>query len=229
MLELVESIDAMENAIMAGKLGFFINTQFGKLAVEIPNDFDVMNPVTVDYWDDAPKTKWTMKNNNKQADIYVSIGVHDKENIKFVRMKSIEAFHRAFFLAALGVDIGQDVSDAAVIAYTKDVEKKTLTRNFIESEYLKIHFNPITRNDQMVHNMVSDIILSRQEAAKKVQKFGDIFLSMNNNIITFATQYNRDIFSIVCYILANIEDPSVLNRHRFSMICDRAIQYLAAY
>lgn len=229
MMGLEETISYIENSVMADSLQFFVTTTFGKIAVEVPDEFDPMHPIEVYTWKETPQTKWCMKHKNANADLYVSLGVNDRERKTFVHLKAIEIVHRCFFLRCLGIDIGEDVADAAVVAYLKNIERRNITDNFIESEFCKIHFNPIMRNDSMVRNMVRDMIQRRTEAARKVLKYGDALIKMNTNCVSFVTTYNRDIFSIVCYVLGDVEDPRIIDFTGYRNICQKAVEYLAGY
>lgn len=229
-LDLEGTVSYIGRNIQNGVKSFFINTAFGKLAVEAVIEFDPMDPVQVVPWDSAPATRWTLRNKKRNADLYVGFGVSDKASDLAIYLHAIEAIHKCFFLKALGIEASQDVVDASVMSYLNHVEHRVVSDHALESEHMQNYFNGIgTRNNYMVRNLVKNMISQRKSNAVRVLETGEIILTSSEAGYTFYSDYEHDVFCITCYVVASGESTQFVNRNQFAKVCDRARQYVTAF
>lgn len=167
-MDIATAIEFTENAVLAGKLGFFVNTEFGKIAFEV--EAGVINDPTMSVlacsWQDAPQTKWAVENSDKNCEWYCSIA---RVKSKFsIHMYVTEALIRCILMKCIGTDVDDTVVDAAVASYLSMYENRQLTVNYIEKEFVRVHYNLITSKDPMVQLVTRDWIIRRINDCNRV-------------------------------------------------------------
>lgn len=199
-----EAVLYSESRISAGMTGFFVNTDFGKVGVEI-NPFHTIDPlhsITILTWEQCPETMWAVKHKDSDADYYVGINIFAKSIMDHSNV--IEAFSRVM-LFNLGI---QDPSDNAVNAmvesYKMNYDETMPTINSMMAEYCLTHMNMAVRGFQSVQTVVREMIQQRIDTARDIIDIGKELLGayINNNAIpeeSFVDKYSEEVFGVLLY------------------------------
>lgn len=163
--DVVTAVEFIENAIMVGKSGFTLNTEFGKVGVEINNVFE--DTIIVVPWIDAPDTRWAMKYRRSNNDFYMAIRPGKTEAMTHARV--IMAVSKAVLMTTFkDVDMPEDVVDAAIKAFMIGNENYVPSLNASCEDWAIEFMNPIVRRESSVKNLIRELIIRRDEAANKV-------------------------------------------------------------
>lgn len=209
--DFTDSIRHIERKFRDGTYGFFMNTIFGRIAVEeVTEDFDPMNPVTVTPWEIAPASNFCIRNSHVSADYYLAIG--NSAIRKFPRhIHIIEGMFKVMFSSMLGTVPNEDVIDAAVTVYVEEYENRRITMNQLVSEFLYANVGVFGRMNSMVDQMAEKIIRLRIEASEKVLREAQDILQHNivdqEYMMFFVEPFYRDIFGIMLYCIKH--DPTL--------------------
>lgn len=199
-MDISTAIEFTENAVLAGKLGFFVNTEFGKVAFEV--EAGVINDPTMSVlacpWQDAPKTAWAVENSEKNCNWYCSIA---KVKQKFsIHMYVIEALVRCILMECIGADLDDTVVDAAIASYLSMYENRQLTVNYIEKEFVRVHYNPIVSRNPMVGVVTRDWIIRRINDCNRVLSQTRKLMRQNrDNRIDFIDDFSEMIWGLTMY------------------------------
>lgn len=72
-MDIKTAVDYAVNEILLGAVGFFVETEFGRIPVEVIRRKPTFDMVTTCRWIDSPATKFVMRNKSQQYDWYVEI------------------------------------------------------------------------------------------------------------------------------------------------------------
>lgn len=203
-MKMREAVLYSESRINAGLSGFFVNTEFGKVGVEL-NPFHTIDPlhaVTILTWEQCPETMWAVKHKDSNADYYVGINVFGKSIMDHNSV--IEAFSRVM-LFNMGIEEPSDNAvNAMVESYKMNYDETTPTINSMMAEYCMTHMNMAARNFQSVQAVVREMIQQRLETARDVIDIGQELLGVyvtNNEIPNdyFVDKYSENVFGILLY------------------------------
>lgn len=149
--------------------GIVINSDFGILAIEfVTSVFDPMDPVYVDYWHSAPNSDWCIRHRNIHADIYLQIGVNDKNSRKWNHLVAVSAIHKAMFLKMKNMEAPRELIDAAVICYNESYHKYHYTMNWLEEEFMKTNMSFLNYSNNTIRAIIRDNFEMRIKLAKQL-------------------------------------------------------------
>lgn len=193
-----------ENSIYANKTGFFINTEFGRVAVETNlRDYDIPEGVSFNTWESAPNTKWAMKHRHSVCDFHVVI---EKAKTKFgTHCRIIQAFSRCLFFHIFKEDVTDGVIDAATKIYLEEIDCRPTTINALENEYAN-NLSVIVRNDFGVRGLIREIIIRRDNDAAALLEVGEKLSHTARNgwtptwIRHFENGYYHDLLKIILFV-----------------------------
>lgn len=203
-LDMITAVEYCENAINAGNDGFFMNTEFGKIAVET----NPIHRVFVTAWASAPDTGWAYCNRDNDADWYVMIR---KGKTKFVtHSRVLEALSTCLLMSIFNEAPMPKVVDAAIMTYLKNVDKKLPGINMLEHEYAHSNISVISRHDSSTHLLIREHISTRWDAAEDVLNEGNrIAINQRHGynlhiLLSYDEIYYRDLIAIILYMANNI-------------------------
>ena len=202
-LEMNEAIDFIEKAINAGNSDIVVNTEFGKLVIDVNyEDYGPNETVIVEDWNTAPVTDFNMTHRNCNIDYYVCITNPVSE--LNLHLLIIEAMYRVMIKCFLCVDIDHDIANAAVMIHRLEIEGKLLTVNMLYHDFLKHRINKITRHDSMVQYLVRQHVQTRFQNAKAlIQNSSKLYHSAVHFGVyqdNADSKYTRQIFGLMIYI-----------------------------
>lgn len=227
IFNLQESVEYIHTCIKAGKGGFLMQTEFGKVVVEIfTYGYDIFDPVDVVEWTYAPNTRFCLDNADVSADYYMSIGDCGKSSL-LRHIHIVQAMIKLLFMNCLHQKVDQKVYDAAVTLYLKEFENKNLSQNLLEKEFGKCNLSLIQKSSKLIDAMLSNLILMRVENAQDVIKESDMILKQYKNTYHFVSpdlQYVEEhicepILGVLLYVAS--KDPSIslsFERETYHMI-----------
>lgn len=209
-----------ENAINASSNGFFIKTEFGKIAIESnPKGIECYDTITINAWECAPATRWALKHSHCNCDFHVIIEKGRRNFVTHARV--VEALTRCMLMQIFKQDIPEDIVDAGIKVYMGDVDHHIPPINEIENEYAHTRLNMVVRNDSQVRELVRDIIERRIIAADKVLDIGRQLSDVNRNgwnpsmINDYEFGYKRDIMYVILYatefLIRPMKIPTYIN------------------
>lgn len=215
-LDMESAVLFVENGVNASKDAFFVETDFGRIAVETyPKGIEGYRQVDVSTWEDAPPTRWARMNSYERCD-YHCIIMRGKTRFG-THSRVIEALSTCM-LMELFEEVPEEILDAAVKVYINDVDLYVPSINFLEEEYVKNHFGLITRHNSNIRDIVRDNIRQREMAASIVIGSGRA-LSLTKHgswepeyIYDFDYGYNRTMMYIMLYALYELKTPRKMLR-----------------
>lgn len=206
ILDMETAVKMTEKSIKAGESGFFIDAEFGRVAVEVtPKDYIPSATVEVERWADAPGTRWAMKNRGKRVDFHVIL---EKGKTPFVtHVRVLQAMTRCLLLRVFDEEINnEDVIDAAVKVFMLDIDHKLPSVNVMEKEYGINILGPLVRNDLGVRDLIRDHVVRRDIDAQRVLDMGLRLSETTRNgwhpgaITNFTEGYYRDMMYVILYV-----------------------------
>lgn len=207
-----------ENAIKASSNGFFIKTEFGKIAIESnPKGIDYYDPIVINTWECAPATRWALKHGHCNCDYHVIIEKGKRNFTTHARV--VEALTRCMLMQFFKQDIPEDIIDAGVKVYMGDIDHHIPSINEIENEYVHSRLNMVVRSDDQVRELVRDVIRRRIIAADKVLDIGKQLSNTNRNgwnpsmINNYEFGYKRDIMYVILYAAEFLIRPMHLSTY----------------
>lgn len=195
-MDIVTSVIFVENALLAGRTGFNVNTDFGRIVVEMNTMFE--DNVIVVPWIDAPPTKFAMLNRNEHHDFYVSILPGKTKYITHTRV--IMAITKCLFLNIFpNEELGESIIDASIKSYLIGIDGHVPTINAVCRDWAVDFMTPIVRNETSVKNLIRDMIIRRDDSANDVLiKAEEIISNSSKNM--YDDKYYRSIMGIIMYI-----------------------------
>lgn len=215
-LDMVTAVEYCENAINAGNTGFIMNTEFGRIGVELSIDKD-MDRVTVNEWCNAPNTRWAMIHRNINCDYHVIIL---KGKTKYVtHSRVIEALSVCLLMNIFHEEPSQKVIDSAIMIYLQHIDKRLPPVNMLQHEYAANNINPIARVDSSVHYVIRELITTRWNSAEEVMDIGRKLTRSPRHgwtpdmISLYNEGYYQDFVAIILYMAESIanRDRIILN------------------
>lgn len=174
-VDIPTAVRIIEKYIKAGEYGFFVETDFGRVAVEITyEEFDRNNQIHVCAWSDAPATGWCLDNRDEQADVYVNVGLRVKNSDMATHLRVVEAVTRVAMSHFMGHNLSQEKVDAGIISYVRYVDENEPTLNALEEEFCKVNLPIITRRNEIVRDLVRQNIKNRIRNAENEINVGRI-------------------------------------------------------
>lgn len=203
-LDMITAVEYCENAINAGNDGFFMNTEFGKIAVET----NPIHRVFVTAWASAPDTRWAYSNRDNDADWYVMIR---KGKTKFAtHSRVLEALSTCLLMSIFNEAPMPKVVDAAIMTYLKNVDEKLPGINMLEHEYAHSNISVISRHDSSTHLLIREHIITRWDAAEDVINEGNVIVNHQkygcklHMLFSYKEKYYQDLMAIILYMARNI-------------------------
>lgn len=167
-LDVPSAVKFIDASIKGRQGGFFINTDFGRVAIEATyEDYDPHDPVFLCLWENAPATSWCMRHCHDHAKYYVRIGIHPRNSETAIHIRSIEAMTKVVMRSNIGIEPTQEFIDAGVYSYLCNVDGTPPTLNEMEEEYSKIHLGWFARNIASVRELVRMNINIRADMAEQ--------------------------------------------------------------
>lgn len=199
-MDINTAIEFTENAVLAGKHGFFVNTEFGRIAFEVESG--VINDPTMSVlacpWQDAPETPWAVSKSDRNCDWYCSIA--KVKNQFSIHMYCIEAIIRCILMKCIGPDLDDAIVDVAISEYLYLYEDKQLTINFIVKEFEKVHYSGIVKRDPMVKIVTRDWISRRVYDCERVLGNVHKLIELNRDSrIDFTDDFAEVIWGLTMY------------------------------
>lgn len=211
IMDIDEAINYIKNSIVMDNDDIIVNTEFGRLVVEVNHeDYGPETNVIVEDWSFAPDTVNML---DIKADYYICI-VNPVSDLS-LHLKVVEAIYRVMFKNMIGVDIDDEVADAAVMIYRRDHEKKQYNVNLLMHDFLRYNLNILSRRDDMVKWLVRDRFERKIKDAKRViglscnlfdNEYSDIVYDVINN-----DKFSRKIFGLILYV-AKENGINILNQ-----------------
>jgi hypothetical protein len=231
---LQDGIEYIETSIKAGKKNWVMNTDFGKVCVEVVDTYDMIDPVDICEWRYAPETDFTKTHQQLKADFYLEIGSVGKKNSFSRHVRVIEGMIQVLFMSCLHTDVPQKIIDAAVQVYLEEFEDKKLTQNFINDTFKDANLSFLDKRNPILVALAENVIATKMELADEVIDEAGIILSQYRNTYHFVqldfgfiANTSERIFAIMLY--AATKDPDIrlnFERQSYHMIVDekRSIQ-----
>jgi hypothetical protein len=187
--------------------GFFIETEFGKVGMEInPSQMiDPFHPVMLLTWQQSPDTPWALANKSAIADYYVAINIFGSTTMD--HMAIIEAFSRVMLKDSGFGDPDDNIIQAMISCYMNNYDCQTVTINMLVSDYIHTHMNMVPVKDKImlpVQSLVREVFQQKIDAGADVLSFGnDLYRLYKDNgelpETNFIDSYSEDIFKIFLY------------------------------
>lgn len=191
-----------EGCINLGRNGFFLDTEFGKIGVEVNpfKEMDPFHPVLIVEWEQSPMTSWAADKKNSNADYYVGINIFEKRALD--HMAIIEAMSRVMLYHTGITEPDDRVINALIWAYMNNYDQNKLTINSMMAEYVTIHIGLMARNMLSVQSVVRELFQQRLDSANDIIEVGaELLLSYNKQEDTeFIDKYSEEVFGIFLYI-----------------------------
>lgn len=191
-----------EGCINLGRNGFFLDTEFGKIGVEINpfKEMDPLHPVLLVEWEQSPITSWATDKGNSNADYYVGINIFEKHALD--HMAIIEAMSRVMLYHTGITEPDDRVINALIWAYMNNYDENHLTINSMMAEYVTTHIGLMARNMLSVQSVVRELFQQRLDSANDIIEVGnELLLSYNKQEDTeFIDRYSEEVFGILLYI-----------------------------
>lgn len=218
-MEFHEIISAIIHNFKRGVQGFFIDTDFGTLAIEqLTEDYDEMSPVMVTRWLDAPCTNLTIANRHASADIWVGIGNAHLRHYP-MRVHAIEAMVKVMFMVMVGAIPDEDIIDAGVSLYLSEAEHKKPSMNLMLDEFLRMNIDIFPRQCSSVQNLAEKMIRNRVDASQRVISVSQELLRLrgiHKYAYRFQEDYYIDLFGVLLYAIQRNPALTVsIGRDRF--------------
>lgn len=195
-MDIVTSVIFVENALLAGRTGFNVNTDFGKIVVEANTMFE--DNVIVAPWTDAPPTKFAMANRNTYNDFYISILPGKTKYITHTRV--IMAITKCLFLNIFpNEEPTESIIDASIKAYLMGVDGRIPTINAVCRDWAVDFMTPIIRNETSVKNLIRDMIIRRDDLANSVLISAEEILRKSAKPL-YEDKYYQSIIGIIMYM-----------------------------
>lgn len=219
-LDMESAVLFVENGVNASKDAFFVETEFGRIAVEsYPKGIEGYGQVEVSTWEDAPPTRWARMNSYERCD-YHCIIMRGKTRFG-THSRVIEAMSTCM-LMELFEEVPEEILDAAIKVYINDIDFYVPSINFLEEEYVKNHFGLITRHNSNIRDLVRGNIRQREMSASMVIGSGRA-LSLTKHgskhgswdpdyIYDFDHGYNRTMMYVILYALYALKTPRKMLR-----------------
>lgn len=209
-LDISTAIEFMDTSVRSDVDGFFINTDLGKIAVEVTHeDYEVLNPIEIYPWQHAPATRWCMMNRNEDAVWYVSYGIDVRASRTWIHMKSVEAMTKIIFTNFVGTAITQDLVDAGVLSYLRSIDHKVITVNFIEDEFCRTALSLLVRSNDTVREIVRQNIQYRIKNANTLIENATGYLysrGICDRIVNIGeSEYNTNMVSLITYAKMSLD------------------------
>lgn len=209
LFNMEEAVTYAENMINSSNpRGFFMRTEFGKIAVECWKNLDPDVKVEVNTWNNAPATKWALCHSNRPCDYHILISKGKTAFATHVRV--IEAMTRCMLMEIIDGEIPEEILDAAMKLYINDIDLYVPNLNELENNYAIHNLNMIVRNNDSVRDLVRDVIRRRDIAASTVIGRGRKLASIDrrgwnpSTIYDFDHGYCRDMVYVIMYAMESI-------------------------
>lgn len=222
-----------ESQINSGKEGFFVNTEFGKVGVEINpfHDIDPFHPAVVLPWEESPETLWAIKSRNIDADYYLGINIFETEVSD--HMAIIEGFTMVMMMNSGFTNIQDNIINAAVSSYINNYDERNITINAMSHDYIITHMNTMAKGMKSVQMIVRELFQQKIDAGKDVIEIGsDLLKSYKDSGKIpegfFNDKYCEEIFGIMIYanmkqeknvstVLSNIINFNIEEKHSIAV------------
>lgn len=122
-LDIVAAVNSACNEIHVGAVGFFVDTEFGYIPIQVFHHKPTMTGSYTTRWEDAPATKWVMENRNGKYNWYVSINYIQGQDKVLTKMQLIKEFSSIMYRS-----LNHDIAP-------KDIDLETLVNSYIHSFY----------------------------------------------------------------------------------------------
>lgn len=198
-LDIPTSVEFIENALIAGKTGFVVNTEVGSIGVEYNNMFE--DTVIVTPWIDAPDTRWAKSRRRQFHDFYIA--VRPAKTYQMTHNRVVKAISMAIFISAFkNTDIPEEAIDASIKAFMYRYDGGIPSINATCEDWSLEYMNPLTRLESTVKNLTREYIVRRDDLADAVLIRGEKILRNNPLIISRigCDSYCRQIVGIMLYI-----------------------------
>lgn len=220
------AVSYAEAQIMSERKGFFVNSEFGRIAFECNGfvDNSPLHPVVIMPWTEAPGTQWAKAQQNEDCQMYISIDTYDSELSDHLTV--IEAMSRAMFMS-LGFEdsIPDEVVDAAVQIYIQNYDSLVLTINEMEDEFFRNHVNWFrgtmapNKTKDLIHVLVKELFTIRLDAANRIVAKArtlveDCIRTGKVSEDTFQDDYSKEIYGLLLYINGNQKEQAELLENR---------------
>lgn len=191
-----------EGCINLGRNGFFLDTEFGKIGVEVNpfKEMDPLHPVLIVEWEQSPMTSLAVDKRNSKADYYVGINIFEKRALD--HMAIIEAMSRVMLYHTGITEPDDRVVNALIWAYMNNYDESNITINSMMAEYVTTHIGLVARNMLSVQYVVRELFQQRLDSANDIIEVGnELLLSYNKQEDTeFIDKYSEEVFGILLYI-----------------------------
>ena len=225
-LGLKEMIEHIESSIINGEEDIAINTEFGRLVVEVDHDnYGPETNVVIDDWSFAPaSTKLNYSISGFKADYYVCIC--NPVSTLSLHLKVVEAVYRIMFKHILSIDVDEAIVDAAIMIHRHDIENKSLTVNSLVNDFTKNVMSRFIRNNDMVQWLVRDHFERKLSDAKLIIEAGCELFDKEYSILwqnfIHPDEYNRKMFGLILYV-SKAEGINLYNETKF---LERKVSYI---
>lgn len=195
-MDIVTSVIFVENALLAGRTGFCVNTDFGKIVVELNTMFE--DNVIVTPWTDAPPTKFAMLNRNMHNDFYIAILPGKTKYITHTRV--IMAITKCLFFNIFpDEEPSESIIDASIKAYLMGVDGHIPTINAVCRDWAVDFMTPVIRNEASVKNLIRDMIIRRDDLANSVLISAEEIINKNTKYLC-EDKYYQTMIGIFMYM-----------------------------
>lgn len=157
-----EAIENILNCFNTNRFSFIISTEFGTVYVkQATEDFDQMNPVKVVQYSETrrslevPNVKGHVK-----VDYVAKIGNAHIESYA-ARVRVTEAMVKVMFLYVLDTIPSEDIIDAVVSLYLKDISMKKLTISEMMKQFMIMNVDMLYRNNDTFRMVIRKLISDR--------------------------------------------------------------------
>lgn len=107
-MDIRNAIDYGTAKVYSGHIGFFINTQFGTIPVEVKRRQPEIFEVGAVLWKKAERTKWVINNLDGDYKWHVTINMMPGQSIYVTRMQFITAFVYIMYAECCDVSLAKD-------------------------------------------------------------------------------------------------------------------------
>ena len=206
-LNMRDAVLKTEAEINYGRKGFFIDTEFGKLGIEINpfRELDPLHPVSLFSWEQSPDTQWAISHRNNDADYYVGINIFGIKNSD--KMAMIEAISRAMLFDSGFVDPEDNIIQAMIVCYLTNYEEANITINSMVSDYRECHLNGLIKMASMsapIETVIREMFQLKMNSGRDIIDMGSELLAVQRNAGRvpenfFNDKYCEEVFGILLY------------------------------
>lgn len=225
---LTEAMDQVQILIEAKRKGFRLDTEFGRLVIEIvPYNYPLWEPVEVTRWVTAPETRFTSALMNTSADFYISIGDNGKSPT-YRRIHIITALLKALLLSCVhgADDIPEDILDGAVTLYLQQNEGKVYPQAYLEREFKSTNLDRYRRavlnDDLFTRNMTTRMMHARRvmlESEVVLKQYRNSCYSSSPDFKYIENIVGEGMLGIILYIASRNEAVSLkFERETYKMV-----------